>query len=595
MPAAAVPKVRARSGRAGWAVATALLVATLALAAQLARTRNVRPEPIHAFIDPPPKTRFQLTGDVAAPPVISPDGANIVFGASGKLWIQSLRLGTSTALPGTEAGIFPFWSPDGAKVGFFAGGKLRTAEISGGPAQVLADAPTARGGAWGKSGVIVFAPDYRGGLMRVPAAGGAAKPLSQPDPKMHTTHRWPSFLPDGVHYVYLAADHGNPRSEAAGTYVSSLDGGEPKRLMTSYGSAQAVPGWLLTVRDESLMAVPLDEDRLAVSGSPVRVAAGVNFDYGTWRGVFSASSNARLVFQAEREGGRGQIEWFDVGGKRMNPIGERSESYALRISPDGRRASVLEGDPNNDIWIYDLERGVRTRLTTDALAVMSPVWSADGSELLYVSGATAAGEDYALSRISALGAGQPKVVLRSKERVETTDWSRDGRYALIDKGNISATDIWVYPLAEPDKAFPLVESPVIAGDGRFSPDGRWVAYMSLQSSRFEVYVTAFPATGARWQVSSNGGTDPRWSPDGKTLYFLSLQTEVMAASVDGSGSEFRVKGVETLFPLNVFVGPRISSGFELSPDGRRFLVNSGGDLEVPRVVLISNWTAALPK
>jgi Tol biopolymer transport system component len=432
--------------------------------------------------------------------------------------------------------------------------------------------------------------------MRVTPAGGAATPLTQLDPKMHTTHRWPAFLPDGIHFVYLAASHGKPRSEEGGIYVASLDGGEPKRLMTSYGSAQVVPGWILTVRDEILMATPFDEKRLALSGSPVRVASGVNFDYGTWRGVFSASSNARLVYQAEREGGRGQIEWFDINGKRLAQIGERSESYALRISPDGRRASVLEGDPNNDIWVYDLERGVRTRLTTDAQVSMSPVWSADGSELLYVSGrgATSAG-DSALNRISSLGAGQAKVVARSKERIETTDWSRDGRYALVDKGNISATDIWVYPLAEPDKAFPLIETSVMAGDGRFSPDGRWVAYMFLQSSRFEVYVTPFPATGARWQVSPNGGTDPRWSPDGRTLYYLSLQNEVMAASVDGSGAEFRVKSVETLFPINVFVGPRISSGFELSPDGRRFLVNSGGDLEAPRVVLISNWTSQLPR
>jgi Tol biopolymer transport system component len=594
-PMTVVSKRRASSSRTAWAVAAALAVAAAVLAAQLVRMRSARPEPFYAFLDPPPKATFQLTGDTAAPPVISPDGTNVVFGGSGKLSVQSLRRGTTTELPGTEGGFFPFWSPDGRRVAFFSGGKLRTAELSGGPSQVLADAPTPRGGAWG-AGAIVFAGDYRGGLTRVAETGGAATPLTQIDPKLHTTHRWPAFLSDGRRFIYLAANHSNPRSSEAGIYVVSLDGGAPKRLLTSFGSAQAVPGWILTVRDENLMATPFDEKRLSVSGEPVRVASEVNFDYGTWRGVFSASSNGTLVYQTQRDGGRGQLEWFDIHGKRLSQIGERSEAYALRISPDGRHASVLEGDPNNDIWTYDLERGVRSRLTSEAGAIASPVWSADGSELLYVGGiAATAGSDFVLNRISSLGAGRSKVILRSKDRIETTDWSRDGRYALVDRGNINLTDIWVYPLDEPEKAFPLVQSPVLEGDGRFSPDGRWVAYMTLQSSRFEVYVTAFPATGARWQVSPNGGTDPRWSADGKTLYYLTMQSELMAASVDGSGEMFQIKAVDPLFPLNIFTGPRISSGFEVGPDGKRFLVNSGGDLSAARLVLIANWTAALPK
>jgi Tol biopolymer transport system component len=430
----------------------------------------------------------------------------------------------------------------------------------------------------------------------VAASGGPTTPVTQLDQKVHSTHRWPWFLPDGKHFVYLAASHANPRSENAGIYVASLDGGEPKRLMASYGSVLAVPGWLLSVQDGNLMATPFDERRLAVSGSAVPVASDVNFDYGIWRGVFSVSENGMLVFQRARDTGRGQLQWVDTSGKILNAIGERTEAYALRIAPDGRRASVLEGDPNNDIWIYDLDRGVRTRLTTDAQVQMSPVWSPDGSEILYDSGVRAsAGADFTVKRISALGGGEGRVAWRSKDRLEVTDWSRDGRYALADRGNILATDVWAYPLAEPEKAFPLVQTANLDGDGRFSPDGRWVSYMSLQSTKFEVYVTAFPAAGARWQVSASGGTDARWAPDGKTLYFLSLDNQVMAVPVDGSGAEFRVGKAEPLFPINVFAGPRISSGFEVAPDGKRFLVNSAGDVEAPRVVLISNWTSALPR
>ena len=388
MPPAAVG-ARPRAGRLPWILAAALALAALALGGLLLRQRAVRPQPIHAFLIPPPKTSFQLTGDIAAPFALSPDGSNVVFGAGGRLWNQSLRSGVATPLTGTEAALFPFWAPDGQQVAFFSAGKLRIAEVAGGPVRAIADAPTPRGGAWGKDGTIVFSADFRGSLMRVAASGGPVTPVTRLDQKLHSTHRWPWFLADGKHFVYLAASHANPRSENAGIYVASLDGGEPKRLMASYGSALAVPGWLLSVQDGSLMATRFDEGRLAVTGSAARVASDVNFDYGIWRGVFSVSQNGMLVFQRARDTGRGQLLWVDTSGKVLNTIGERTEAFALRIAPDGRRASVLEGDPNNDIWIYDLERGVRTRLTTDAQAQMSPVWSPDGSEILFDGGATA--------------------------------------------------------------------------------------------------------------------------------------------------------------------------------------------------------------
>ena len=456
----------------------------------------MRPQPIHAFLIPPPKTSFQLTGDIAAPFALSPDGSNVVFGAGGRLWNQSLRSGVATPLTGTEAALFPFWAPDGQQVAFFSAGKLRIADVAGGPVRAIADAPTPRGGAWSKDGTIVFSADFRGSLTRVAASGGAATPVTRLDQKLHSTHRWPWFLADGKHFVYLAASHANPLSENAGIYVASLDGGEPKRLMASYGSALAVPGWLLSVQDGNLMATPFDEGRLAVSGSAVRVASDVNFDRGIWRGVFSVSQNGMLVFQRARDTGRGQLLWVDTSGKVLNTIGERTEAFALRIAPDGRRASIIEGDPNNDIWIYDLERGVRTRLTTDAQVQMSPVWSPDGSEILFDGGERATGADFTVRRISALGGGVGRVAWRSKERLEATDWSRDGRYALFDRGNILATDVWAYPMAEPEKAFPLVQTPNLDGDGRFSPDGRWITYMSLQSSRIR---------GLRHRVSGGGG------------------------------------------------------------------------------------------
>ncbi len=293
-------------------------------------------------------------------------------------------------------------------IGFFARGKLKTVEASGGPVQVIADAPTARGGTWGKNGIIVFTPDFRGGLYRVPASGGATAPLTKVELSRHTTHRWPSYLPDGKHVLYLAANHANPRSDQSGIYVASLDGGEPRRVMPSYGSAQYVPGYLLSVRDSNLMAAPFDPDRLSVTGGSVRVAGNVNFDYGTWRGVFTASENGVLAYQVARDAAGGQVTWIDTSGRALSTVGERSEAYALRLSPDNRRASLILGDPNNDIWIYELERGVRTRLTTDAQVIMSPVWSRDSSQILFVTGESLqkADVDYVMATLPADGAGE---------------------------------------------------------------------------------------------------------------------------------------------------------------------------------------------
>ena len=588
---------RPASSALAWGVAALLLLGVAYLAREVARLRSARPQPIHSNLVPPEGVSFHLTGDEAAPIAISPDGASVAFGADNKLWVQSLRTGEATALASTEGAQFPFWSPDGRSIGFFAHGKLRTVEASGGPVQVIADAPTARGGAWGSGGVIVFSPDFRGGLLRVAATGGPATPLTQVDLQHHSTHRWPSFLPDGKHVLYLAASHVNPRSEQSGIYVASLDGGEPRRLMPSYGSAQYASGYLLSIRESNLMAVPFDAEHLAVTGESVRVANDANFDFGTWRGVFAASQTGVLVYQVQHDAVGGQLTWLDESGRAVSSVGERSEAYALRLSPDGRRASVVMGDPNNDIWIVELDRGVRTRLTTNAQVIVSPCWSRDGRQIVFVTGESLDKPEveYVLSMLPADGAGQRKVITKSSIRIEPTDWSRDGKFVLLDKGTIGATDIWAVPLAQPEKAFPLVESPFYDGSGQFSPDGRWVAYMSQQSGRFEVYVTAFPAGGARWQISANTGSQPRWGADGKTLYYVTLGGELMEASVDGQGPQFVVKDVKPRFPVNLFVGPRISWGYDVAADGKRFLISSAGQTEKPRVVVISNWDAGLKK
>ena len=592
----AAPGPARRSSRVPW-IATALAtIAAAGLALALVRVRGARPTPVYAFLDPPPKTGWQLTGDEAAPPVVSPNGASVVFGAGGKLWVRSLRTGEAAPVAGTEGATFPFWSPDSRSVGFFSSGKLRAIEAAGGPSQALADAPTPRGGAWGPDGTIVYTPDFQGGLWRVPATGGTPKVITEVDKSRHSTHRWPWMLPDGKHVLYLAASHINPRSEASGIYVVSVEGGPATRLIASYGSAQTVPGWLLSVSEGHLVAWPFDEGRLSVSGKARRAPADANFDYGTWRAVFSVSRDGILVYQTAQEQARGQLQWMDSAGRIGARVGEPNNSYALRLSPDGSRASVIEGDPNSDLWVYELERGFRTRLTTNEQVILTPIWTRDGAEILYVSGTSATvGSDYKLLRRPSFGGGKVSEVLRSKVRIEPTDVSPDGKYLVADHGVIGTTTIWLYPLAEPDKGAPLMESAALQTDGRVSPDGRWMSFTQLQGGRLEVFVVAFPSGIERQQVSAAGGSHARWSPDGRTLYFVSQDNELMAAAVESQGAQLHLKAAEPLFPVQLFTGPRVSGAFEITPDGKRFLVNSSGNVESPSLRLVTNWAAELDR
>jgi eukaryotic-like serine/threonine-protein kinase len=576
-----------------WAIAGLLVLATLFLANELRKAEGRHPEPLHSFLLPPEKTAFRLTGDDAAPVTVSPDGDRVVYGAGGKLWVQSLRTGAAKALSGTEGARSPFWSPDGRSIGFFSEGKLRRIDAAGGPVSTICDAPNSRGGSWSTSGDIVFAPDIRTPIFRVSATGGTPQAVTRVDPKIHTTHRWPYFLPDGRHFLYQATNHNNPRSEQSGIYVASLDGGEARRLVSTFGGGQYASGRLLYSADTSLMAVRFDAASNATSGEPLRVIDDVHYDMGTWRGNFSVSRNGVLAYQVAQAGVGGQLTWIDTSGRVLGKIAEKSEAYAPQISPDGRRAAMVLGDPANDIWIYDLGRGIRTRLTSGAVATPAAQWSPDGSEIIYTSQSQPG--RFVLSAIRSDGAGNPREIYSSTERIEPTDWSRDGRFVLVTRGNIGSSDIWVVPLADPAKTSPFVVSPA-ATSAQFSPDGRWVAYRSNESGRTEIYVTPFPTGGARVQISANGATQPRWSSDGRMIYYISPESDLVAASLKIEGPRLEVEETRILFPTNFYFGPRVGlMGYDVRRDGKGFLANSAGDVGAPRVALVQNWDANLPK
>jgi Tol biopolymer transport system component len=584
---------RARLRALPWAVTALLLLGLLYLGNDLRRARVARPGTTHSFILPPEKTTWRLTGDDAAPVAVSPDGDLLTYGAGGRLWVQSLSTGATTPLAGTEGARSPFWSPDGRSIGFFSESKLRRVDASGGPVTTICDAANSRGGSWSRSGVIAFTPDIRAPILQVPAAGGTPQPTTRIDAKVHTSHRWPYFLPDGRHFLYLAVNHNAPRSEQSGVYLGSLDGGEDRRLVSTYGGAQYASGWLLYGSDTSLMALRLGGDYKA-SGEPVRVLTDVQYDSGVWRSNFSVSQTGVMTYQVAQAGVGGQLTWLDANGRPTGTVGEKSEAYSPEISPDGRRAAVVLGDPANDIYVYELDRGIRTRLTTGAVVTPAPLWSPDGREILFT--AQAQGGTFDICIVPADGSGKYREIYRSTERAEPSSWSRDGRYVLFNRGNIGTTDVWVMPLADPTKASAFVATPAFDTNGQFSPDGRWVAYRSSESGRQEIYVTPFPGGGAKWQVSSAGGTQPRWSADGRVIYFVSGDGELVAVPIEPAGDRLELRAAQTLFPANFYIGPRTGLiGYAVRPDGKGFLANSAGDVGVPRVALVQNWDAGLAK
>ena len=581
-----------------WALAVSALLLAGALAWREAlRAKSPTVTSLHAYLVPPEETAFRLDGDEAAPPAVSPDGTRVVYGVAGdgdRLWLDSLSTGATQSLSSTERAKFPFWSHDGRSIGFFADGMLKRVDVDSGAVTELAPAPDGRGGAWGRGGMIVYAPSFRSGLFKVAAGGGKAEPLTTVEAPRHTTHRWPSFLTDGGHVVYLAANHSDPLGEETEIRIASLADGRSAPLMRSESNTLFVPGWLLTVRGGSLLALPFDDTARRVTGEPLRVAERVQYDSGVWRGVVSASDNGVLAYRTASALPGGQLTWRDRSGRVLDTVGTTERATNPRISPDGRRASIALGDPNGDAWIYDLDRrGVKTRLTVNGQVGGAAVWSPDGSRI-------ALRDRMALDSVGGIvlhlvdGGGAERDLVRGLEtRSEATDWSPDGRYLLLDWGELDATDIWMMPLAAPEKRAPFVATPFIERNGQFSPDGRWVAYTSRESGRDEVYVAAFPAGRPKTQVSTSGGSLPRWRRDGRELFYLSADKKIAAAQVRAGVDRLEVGDVLPLFAVELYQQRAAYYAYDVSRDGQRFLVVDLVATQRPRVVLLANWQSGL--
>jgi eukaryotic-like serine/threonine-protein kinase len=562
---------------------------------------------VRSQINAPEKFRFNFVGDNGGPPVISPDGKLIVFSAlvdgKNQLYLRSIGKLSPDALPGTDGGTFPFWSPDSRSIAFFTADKLKRLHVGGGPAVTVTDATQGRGGTWSASGVILFTPNFNSPLFQVPASGGTPVAVTHLDPK-YTTHRWPCFLPDGKHFLYMAANHNDPTSTDTAVFFASLDGKENRLLISSRSNAIYASGFLLYIRDNALVAQPMNASSGRFQGDATVLNDDVQVDATLWRGTFAASDNGTLLYQPGSAAAGLNLVWFDRNGKQEGTVSAPNDYRQIELSPDGKRVVVSMGEPLASLWVYDLTRKTKTRLTFGNENYSHPVWSPDGSQIAYTQGGGAANDaGHKILSKASNGTGEEKLLLTldpaSGMQQALCDWSPDGRYLMFRSGFSGAGDgfdLWVLPLFGDRKPFPYVTGPGDQLYAQFSPDGKWVAYVSNETGRNEVYVAPFPRTGAKWQVSQNGGMLPRWRRDGAELLFAGFNSgEFAAAQVNGRGADFEVDEIRELFTINNMSPSIASEQFDVSADGKRFLVITTGEAGTLPLTLEQNWTSELKR
>jgi Tol biopolymer transport system component len=490
-------------------------------------------------------------------------------------------------LADTDGAYFPFWSPDSRSVGFFSSGKLKTIDVNGGAAQEICEAPYGRGGAWGPGGVIVFSPTPASPLMRVSATGGSPVAITTIDQNQHTSHRWPFFLPDGKHLLYVAIHHDPAKAGNNGLYYTSLDGKENRLLFRSQSNAVYAGGFLLFASRDQLMAQPFDPAKGRLSSEARTLTKTVMNDASTWHMDASASDNGLLIYGT---GGASdwQLLWMDRDAKHTSVIADKlTNLQSVAISPQGDRVAVGIDTGVNDIWVLDLARGVRTRLTFGPIANAYPVWSPDGQWIAYES---VRNNQNNLYRKRSDGSGPEEILLAgpvagSLDALRPSHWSRDGK-ELFYAQQLEPTkaEVWALPLDGQRKPT------LVLGRGtqaQLSPDGHWLAYSSLESGRPEVYVMAYGGGQGKWQVS-NGGQQPEWSRDGKELYYMDLTFDVLSVSVKENGGALQFDAAQMLVGTNNWSAPQ--AFYDVAPDGKKFLLNRIVQQVAQSVTVVTNFS-----
>jgi Tol biopolymer transport system component len=592
-----------RTTRAPWLLAAAAM-AGFAVAAVVAvrHLRETAPvlQPVEFAIPVPDQHVFAGvpgggTGS-ATQLAVSPDGQHVAFVARKdgrfQIWLRSVGSATARQLPGTDGAAFPFWSPDSRAIGFFADGKVKKMQISATMPISLCDAASGRGGTWSPDGsTILFSPAGFGPLMKVSSAGGSPSQASSLDGSYgESNHRFPHFLPDGLHYLFTAVT--GPAGAAPRPSlikIGSLLSEQSTTLMTQESSAVYALGHLFFQREGTLMAQPFDAASRTVSADPFPAVEQVGTE-GSRYAAFSVSPGGTLAHARGGELG-GQLTWRDRTGKIASTLGDVALYSSVALSPDGKRVavSITTGSPQNrDIWMIDVDRRVLSRLTFDPGDDNGSIWSPDGSQIVFNSmraGVTA------LRTVTAGGTGGDDVVYQAARPVPhfPTDWSRDGRHIAFVEGAPPTTDIWVLPMFGDRKPIAFANTAFTEDGPSFSPDGRWLAYSSNESGALQVYVQPFPPTGRKYLVSRDGGAQPLWRSDGRELYFLAADGTINAVAAT-TGTQF-----ESGIPARLFESPLATnfSGrrqYAVTGDGQRFLfISPPPTAESTPITVVTNW------
>ena len=585
--------------------AVALALAALAAYAGYSAKTTTTAEPLHAELPPPDKFAFDTTGDGGGMPVLSPQGDRIAFVAHSPdtktLWVRPLNSDLAQQLEGTQGASHPFWSPDGRNLGFFANGKLMKIPASGGAISPLADAPNSRGGTWGADDVLIFCPNYLGPLMRVSAQGGTATPATTVDTSKHSTHRFPWFLPDGKHFLYIATSHSGGDPKQNGIYWASVDGSESRFIVATNSSAEFASGYLLYRADTALVAQPFDPSSGKLSGMPHPLVGNIRYDSGVWRSVFSVSQSGLLVYQAGNVATAGsRMAWFDRSGKELSPASDRENTTIdLRLSPDGKRVAY---GGTNGIWTLDLTRKTKTRITFDQELLSQPSWSAAGSTLIFVASSRPGSNGVEIRSKASDGSGTEKILaaLPGSSSYLYPELTPDGKHLVYGDsgGDLKTPSLWMAPVAGDAKPVVLVQPPSPQYSlriSRLSPDASMVAYESDESGvsgNTDIYVTTFPEGKGKWRVSNVGAGYPAWSGNNKELFFRDANDFLYVCPVKRTGLEIEVGTPQRLFHANV---PGIGFPYDVSADGQRFLVNLAEEESQTPLKLVTNWPEELQK
>jgi Tol biopolymer transport system component len=514
---------------------------------------------------------------------IAPDGARLVYvmerdGVS-RLYLHALDQLAATEIPATEGAFGPFFSPDGRWIGFFAGNKLKKVAVSGGAAIDLCDAPNSYGASWGADGTIVFSPYEGRRPARVHERGGVVSPIEIRN--ANGSYRRPDLLPDGK-----AAIVSNP---LLGVGVLSLDTGEFTLLVRGAGGGRYAAGHLLYARPGMLLAVPFDPQRRAITGPEAVVVDGVRTE------AEGVSPHAQAVFSSEgtlvyAPGAAADLTtpvWVDRRGN-VQPIGMPPRSYrSMSLSPDGRLLAIIIADPTNDLWVQDLERGTLTRRTFGA-EPGAVFWTPDGERIVYRSRRDGQPKAFSIPRE---GSGEPEPFVGGDGQPVAGPQSPDGRFVATSRRDpATGMDLWIVPLMKGDAALPFLRTRFDEVGPAFSPDGRWIAYVSDESGQYEVYVRPYPAREGKWQVSIAGGEEHTWSRDGTEIFYRNGRAWMVAAVQ--LTPEFRAGT-----PTRLFEGHFANVGgrsYDVAADGRRFLVlEAANTAPVTHLNIVLHWEQQL--